>query len=551
MTNETVSAQMVRGPSADTSAASRRLRQIELIGGIVAITLIFVWLQFSTAGLCCADFDSYYHIQWSHLLWEGMLHGHFPAAFQWLPLTSLNPADYADQHLLFHLFLIPFTWIGDLQLAGKIAATFFGAAAVSALYWLMLRYRISNVLLWLLALLGCSAAFYVRLNETRDPSFSLLLLVAGTALLMARRYVWLCPLAFFYVWAYNLFVLLGVLAFFWTIVVWWSERKLDYRPLLWSGAGMIAGLVINPYFPRDARLLLEHILARTTRMVIPMEAGTEWASLPGWDFVKGSLVACAAMLVGYIAFGYVLSLNRDRRINLQRPFFFLLVSTTLLGMAIRYVRFLEYWPPFAVLFAAFTLQGLRQTQVEPMGQPADNREDRPAEADAPVARRKVRSFDVTVLALVLAAISLYNLLFVRAAIRGTTANPDTYASGAQWLRNSVPAGTLVYDLRYSDFPKLFFYDTTHPYVSGLDPLYLRNRYPELAELEFRLMRAQDKDPANAIRSAFADAGLSPPRYIFVGTVPVPPSREWLAYIRQSGGFDVVYEDPECIIFRLR
>jgi hypothetical protein len=269
---------------------------------------------------------------------------------------------------------------------------------------------------------------------------------------------------------------------------------------------------------------------------MPTEIGSEWLSLPGWDFLKGSVVACAATLLGFIAFGYLLSLHRESRAKIQRPLFLLLVSTALLLMAIRYVRFLEYWPPFAVLFAAFVVQGVQQAREEP-----------PVHLPSELSRR----FDLAALALLLAGMCVYNLTYVRVGIRATTANPDLYAAGVQWLRNSVPAGTLVYDLLYSDFPKLFFYDTAHTYVSGLDPLYLRDRYPELAELEFRLLRGQDKDPANAIRSAFANSGVPAPTYIFVGSTPIRPSREWLEYIRQSGGFDVVYEDSECMILRLR
>ncbi len=554
MTNDTASAEAVGVPAAGPLAASRRWRHIELAAGILVISAIFFWLQFSTAGLCCGDFDSYYHIQWSRLLGEGLLHGSFPPVFKWLPLTSLNPTDYADQHFLFHLLLMPFTWIGDLQLAAKLAAALFGAAAVFSVYWLMLRYRISDPFLWLLALLGCSAAFYVRLNETRAQGLSLIFLVAGIVLLLERKYAWLCPVAFLYAWAYNLFVLIGLMAFLWTIVVWWSERRLEYRPLLWTGVGMVGGFVINPYFPKNVHLLLEHIVNRSVRIAASTEIGTEWLSLPGWDFLKGSLVASAAMLVGFIAFGYVLSLNRGRRVNVQRPLFFLLLSTALLVMAIRYVRFLEYWPPFAVLFAAFAVQGVQQARLDPQVQPLGQSADEPSVQTTAPSHRSAkfsRSVGLAALALFLAGMCVHNLLYVRMGIRLTTPDPNWYAAGAQWLHNSVPAGTLIYDLRYSDFPKLFFYDTAHPYVSGLDPLYLRDRYPELAELEFRLLRGQDKDPANAIRSAFVNAGVPTPRYIFIGSVPTPFSREWLDYIRQGNGFDVVYEDPECMILRLR
>ena len=61
-------------------------------------------------------------------------------------------------------------------------------------------------------------------------------------------------------------------------------------------------------------------------------------------------VAFAAMLVGYIAFDW------SDKSRAARPLFFLIFSTLLMIASFRSRRFVEYWPPFAILFAAFTLQ---------------------------------------------------------------------------------------------------------------------------------------------------------------------------------------------------
>src|SRR5215212_1558417 len=84
--------------------SERVVRAIYLVVGAVTIGLIFWRLQFSNQSVCCGDFDGYYHIRWSRLLWENMRRGHFfPPTFKWLPLTTLNPKDYVDHHLLFHI----------------------------------------------------------------------------------------------------------------------------------------------------------------------------------------------------------------------------------------------------------------------------------------------------------------------------------------------------------------------------------------------------------------------------------------------------------------
>src|SRR5437764_1340415 len=70
-----------------SEAAGRRLR---LLAGAVVIGLIFRQLQFSTPSICCGDYDGYYHIMWSRLLWEGFRSHHLRPTFIWLPLTTLN-----------------------------------------------------------------------------------------------------------------------------------------------------------------------------------------------------------------------------------------------------------------------------------------------------------------------------------------------------------------------------------------------------------------------------------------------------------------------------
>src|SRR5438105_2224584 len=140
---------------ADLIKSEAAVRGTDLIAGAVAIGVIFTWLQFSTSSICCGDFDGYYHMKWARMLWDGMRAKHFPPAFTWLPLTTLNSHDYVDHHLLFHILLIPFTWFGDMRLGGKIAAILFASLAVFSCYWLISRYRIRYGLIWLIALLTC------------------------------------------------------------------------------------------------------------------------------------------------------------------------------------------------------------------------------------------------------------------------------------------------------------------------------------------------------------------------------------------------------------
>src|SRR5918996_1676077 len=205
-------------------------RGIKLGAGAIAIGIVFWKLQFSTDAICCGDFDGYYHIRWSRMLWESMLAKAFPPVFTWLPLTTLNATSYVDHHLLFHIFQIPFTWASDLRLGAKIATVLFASLAVFSCYGLLIRYEIRFALVWLVALLACSAPFLFRLNMAKAPPFAIIYLIAGVHLLFQRKYWPLLPLAFVFTLTYDAFLLLVLAAFIWMAVIGWTEHRFEWRP---------------------------------------------------------------------------------------------------------------------------------------------------------------------------------------------------------------------------------------------------------------------------------------------------------------------------------
>src|SRR5215813_1162180 len=257
-------------------------RGFQLLVGAVAIGLLIWRLQFSTRSICCGDFDGYYHIKWSRLLWESIRGHHFPPQFIWLPLTTLSPKDYVDHHLLFHIFQIPFTWFSDLRLGAKVAATVFASLAIFFCYWLLVRYQIRFVFVWLVALFACSAPFLYRINMAKAPPFAIIYLVIGIHLLFQRKYWPLLPLALAFTLTYDMFFALLAAAVIWTAVVGWADRKFAWQPLAFVIGGIAAGLIINPYFPHNLHLLYEHLKIKLTFNDFSTKVGNEWYPYETW-----------------------------------------------------------------------------------------------------------------------------------------------------------------------------------------------------------------------------------------------------------------------------
>jgi hypothetical protein len=514
---------------------------LKLIAGLVAIAIVFIPLQYSTRSICCGDFDGYYHIMWSRMLWDGLRAHHLPQ-FTALPLTTLNAADYVDHHFLFHIFQIPFTWFKDLRVGAKIASLIFAIGAVFSCYWLMVRYQIRFVLVWLVALLACSTPFLFRLNMAKAPPLAIIYLVIGIYLLFERKYWLLLPLSFVFTLTYDLFVILIAAAAFWTFVIGWSERRFEWRPLVFVLAGAAAGFVINPYFPHNLTLFYEHLKIKLTMGAFSTKVGHEWYPYTSWEFIGNSVVACVAMLVGYVAF------DAGDRKRSHHTLFLLLLSTLLMVMNARWRRIAEYWPPFAILFAAFSLQpwleGARSNLTRLSSDMLDELQpffDRVSPA------RKLADIDVWqmlgagVFLIILGVPLAANIMVARSDIKDSE-KPYYYKDGMQWVRSNVPPNEIVFNTDWDDFPRLFYFDPTHRYVSGLDPTYLFDKNPELSKLYERITLGKESDPGPLIRDRFGS------RYVF--TDNTNDHSRFYDNAMQSGWFEVAYEDDECTVLHI-
>lgn len=522
--------------------SERTIRFLDLCLGAIVISIVIGTLQYSTNSICCGDFDGYYHIKWSRMLYDGLRSTNFPPFFIWLPLTTLEPNHYVDHHLLFHFFQIPFTWFSDLRIGAKFASAIFASIALWSCYWLLVRHRVRFSLVWLVALLACSAPFLYRLNMAKAPPFAIIFLVIGFHLFFTRRYWPLLPLSFLFTLTYDMFPLVGIAAVFWVLVIAWTERRFEWRPLVWVTIGVVAGLVINPYFPKNLILLYQHLKMKLTPGDYATRVGGEWYPYNTWEFLWGSVVAVVSMVVGY------LSLDLSDRKRTHQGLLLMLFSTTLMLLTARWKRIAEYWPPFAVMFAAFALQPWFQSRSALTQLPSDVLDElqpfldrhSPAEEAKAASRRELwSSLIAATIAVVLAAPLFLNL---RATIKDVAESEphDYYRNGAEWMSKNIPAGEIIFNTDWDDFPRLFYYDPAHKYVSGLDPNYLYDRDPALSQLYDRITLGDEIDPGPLIRDRFRS------RYVFTDN----GHDKFYNNAIESGWFEIIYEDSECTILRI-
>jgi len=497
------------------NALARRLSAppIQIAAALLLVFAVMRWIEFG--GPAILDNDGYYHIRWATMLRQSF--PHLPA-FKALPLTTLDEQHYVDHHYLFHVMLVPFTF-GDLRLGAKAAAVVFSSLGITSIFALLVVWRVRFKWLWLAPLVAGSEHFLYRMSMTRAPALSLALLGIGTYLIFKRKHVWLALLSFVFVWAYSLFPLMFAFAFAYSITRYLADRRIDLWASLASALGILTGLVINPYFPKDLTLFGEHFLMKSTANY-SVDVGVEWYPYETWAMLEVGAVVFAIFFIALLAFQY-----RDR-VRDPRPLFFLIVSMMLLLLMFKSRRFIEYWPPFAILFAAFTL-GLSFERVNLRW--LANTRDRVMAATAAAI--------VSVALLVGMGLTLWR---AHEDVK-SEADPFAYRGAAEWIAQNTPPGSKIFNTDWDDFPMLFYYSPGNTYVAGLDPTYLYDRDPELWKLYANITLGDESDPAPLIRDRFGA------EYVFTDNEHL----DFMQIAEDSGDFEKVYTDEFTTVLRVR
>ena len=457
---------------------SKKLRSILPTVGLLLLFVIgMALIQFSTPDM--PDNDGFYHIKLAMLMRTEGLKPNFP----WLPLSILNQSEFYDHHFLFHVALIPFTFFDDLHVGAKWAAVAFSALAFISIWFLFHRQRIPFAWLWSLALLGVSDAYLYRMSVTRAGSLSLAVLAIALAWILERKHLHLALLAFIYVLMYDAFPLLIALAVLHMLTVALIERRIEYKPLLYISLGILLGLIINPYFPENVIFSYRHMLPKLMDAT-SVRVGNEWFPYTTKQILDNSFPSLLAFVSGILALGL-----SSRKMDV-RTASALFVSLLFGFMLLQARRFVEYFPPFALIFAAFAWAPLLLDR-EPASVPS---------TESPL-KQIAAKLPVILLTMAVAISIARSIPRAKDAINGSKPY-DLYAGASLWLEENTPPDSRVFQTDWDDFPRLFYYNTHNTYLIGLDPTYMQMYDPNLYALWVLITSGDVKNPSRIIANKF-------------------------------------------------
>ena len=489
-----------------------------LLTGLALAAAFWAYLglvQFASPDL--VGVDGYYHIKLAYLMRTEGLKPDFP----YLPLTILNGREFYDHHFLFHVALLPFTF-GDLRLGAKLAAVVFAGLAFLSTWNLLRNQRLPLAGLWALGLLAVSDAFLYRMSSVRAQSLSLAVLMLAFDWLLRRKHRRLVVLAGLYVWLYNAFPLMLALGAAVTAATWLAERRLDPKPLLAIAAGTGLGLLVNPYFPYNLTFAWQHILPKLVETTA-VSVGSEWYPYDTGQLLANSTLALVATGSGVLALALT-----GRRADRRTLTGLLLVG--LFGlMLLQARRFVEYFPAFALVFAAFAWSPLVEHFLE----------DRRAAAAEGLPARVVAWLPALLLAALILPGSVRSMKAAQASVAASKPY-QTFAGAAAWLQTNTPAGARVFQTDWDDFPRLFFHNTHNSYLVGLDPTYLQLYDADLYDAWVQVTRGRVERPSSVIWSVFGA------RYVVTDL----NHEAFLEQAEADPGLALAYRDDHSAVFQV-
>lgn len=434
--------------ASDPMRLAAALRGVSRVGLLALAAAYFWWVQFGFPH-SFGDPDAYYHAAVSRLIAQQGL----PDGFPWMYFTTWRD-HYADQHFLYHVLLIPFADVGRLPWS----IVLFSTAAAAALLWTLASFGFRAAGLWLFVFVFGSADFLYRISIVKANTLAIVLLLAALVALRARRHGFLLPLSALFVWVYGGFVFVPVVVAAHGLVASACERRLVWRPAVLCAGGLALGVALHPQAAHLAYHLYTQMFQAGLGASEALGVGVEWSPYRPVEFWRINGLVAGVYLAACGLFLRCRGAGCDEQGRWRMTL--LILSGFFLLLTLRSRRFVEYFVPFAVLFAASVVSPFLE-RWHGRGGTATGRRRAGAAAAATIA------VGVLAWSAVGTTTAVWNSFHDFRAVP-----PDRYRAAAEWMRDLSREGDIVFNPRWDEFAQLFYWNQKNYYVVGMDPTFL-------------------------------------------------------------------------------
>lgn len=425
--------------------------------------LVYLLIHSSVNGLFGVD-DPYYHVKHSWLIEQA---GKLDLIEPWLEFHFFAYAP-TDPWWGYHLILAFFIHFFGPLVGAKIFAAILASSVFTVFYYIISQLKIDKPLVWTWLFFSSSSLFQFRLLLERPLVLSMSILPLAFWLTAKKRHLSLFFLALLYVIFYNLGPLVLVVAAIYLAAEYWLTKKLELRTLLAALAGILAGVLIHPRSLNYLYVMFIHfwqVLYLKFIEGVELGVGEEIQTKSLVYFFQANFLAAIFFLLAVTIFFAFRFYKKERAVIYSSLG---LISFFWFSVTLFVPRAVDYWVPFAWLFAASVLAAFYSSQ------------DFKVMVDFLAKRvhlKLVVFFAASALILIVAG--NYLQVFNQLNSRNLSRVDQDFKQAGDWLKANSSEGAIVFYDNWSYWPMMFFYDDYNHYVTGMDPTFLYEYSPDL------------------------------------------------------------------------
>lgn len=522
--------------------AKKIIKQYKLDYLLLALIMTFYYGKIQWNNLM-GDPDGFYHAKIAQFITQGKIITDLP----WMQFSSIKD-NFTDHHLLYHMLLVPFVKFFDPLLGVKIATVIFAVAMILVFYWLLKKMSIPWPFVFALFFLTLSGLNF-RLSLVKANSLSLLLIFLIIYSLIKQKYVLSFVLAWAFVWLYGgwplAILILGAylisekihhhlntsrLKIFFHkkihLLNTFHNKNHFLKTSLYLLGGLLAGLIINPYWPHSLYFYYQQFLQiGVINMGEQFNVGNEWYGASFHQIISTNPHLFFAALILIV----ILLFHLKKASALTWLTFFMTFG--FLFLTYKSKRYIEYYMPFNLLFVASAVKDVYPLNFW--------KKILKKWRNLPNTLHIYLMADLFFLAVLVTAMAYSQMLDIYFS---PNYRLDKFVQASQWLAHNTPKDSLVFHSDWDEWPILFYNNDHNYYIIGLDPTFMENYDSKLHKRFVDLTLGYiSYQPSKYIKNEFQS------QYIFVDK---QGHTRFISNLGLDKNVAKVYEDSQTIIYKI-
>lgn len=503
---------MISLPNRPVQLSGNRFMKISVILALLFAIVVIVFAQFATPTLY--GFDGYYHIRMADLIRDsGPIRD-----FHWARFSTFS-THFTDKSFLYHLMLIPFTFIPNIFLGAKISCCLFAILFLFIFFMILRKYSHFPLIPIFIIAPFLSYDFVAALSKARPMNLAIILSLLAIYFLIEKR-LWAVSLVTV---VYCLSHISGPYLLFYALLIetvrYFSKKEFYFKSIVVVFLSILGSFLIHPNFPNNIMTFyLNGILVPVYAFTGKLNMGTELLPLSTREF----LFSFPFVVLGLLFLLFLVFFGRPRaKFPSQVLFTFSAVFIVPSFLSFRFL--IHAYPIFLLFLASYTSDYLQDKSSFRLYQK----------------NRVLAKISFIVLCILFFQFGLINYRNMRWLAGTYKERLGAYEQAGKWMSKNIPPGELIFHTKWYDAAVFFGLNPKNDYTHILHPVYMYWINPKAYDIYNDLVAGRTKEPYSILSNAFkVKYGFAKKGYGLT------------KQIREDARFKILYENKVGLIFQL-